>query len=172
MKLHVFCTYKTFLFLFYSFMLIVMTTCQKNWKVWTLFLKWKLKSWKIFEQKIWNLNERYYCYLLLFIICCYVIFVLSWNIYSHILVYGIMLSIVHKVYFCSLLTFYPKNKEKIGKKRSVLKLTFFLSFQLEAHQELEKKNDALAQKNQAMTEMLKLKSHKERLVKECLKVMW
>ena len=87
-----------------------------------------------------------------------------------------MLSIVHKVYFCSLLTFYLKNKEKIGKKRSVLKLnfiklTFFLSFQLEAHQELEKKNDALAQKNQAMTEMLKLKSHKERLVKECLEVM-
>lgn len=125
MKLHVFCTYKTFLFLFYSFMLIVMTTCQKNWKVWTLFLKWKLKSWKIFEQKIWNLNERYYCYLL-----CYFCVILK---YSHILVYGIMLSIVHKVYFCSLLTFYPKNKEKIGKKRSVLKLnfiklTFFLSF--------------------------------------------
>ena len=84
-----------------------------------------------------------------------------------------MLSIVHKVYFCSLLTFYPKNKEKIGKvlKLNFIKSTFFLSFQLEAHQELEKKNDALAQKNQAMTEMLKLKSHKERLVKECLEVM-
>ena len=124
MKIHVFCTYKTFLFLFYSFMLIVMTTCQKNWKVWTLFLKWKLKSWKIFEQKIWNLNERYYCYLL-----CYFCVILK---YSHILVYGIMLSIVYKVYFCSLLTFYPKKQGKNWQETLGFKIKFykinFLSF--------------------------------------------
>ena len=97
-----------------------------------IVLEMKTEELKNLRAKTMELERKV---LLLFVVIyylllCYFCLILK---YSHILVYGIMLSIVHNVYFCSLLTFYPKNKEKIGKKRSDLKLnfiklTFFLSF--------------------------------------------